>query len=81
MEIVFSEHAVIRMLERSITPDMVRAIIRSPMGKIRQSRDKWIFYKSFAVRRDNHVAAVVVERVGERFEVITVMIDFEVHNK
>ena len=80
MEIVFSEHAVARMLERKITLDMVKAIISSPTGKIKQSRDKWIFYKAFSSRRDNNIAAVVVERVGIRFEVITVMINFEVQS-
>ena len=80
MEIVFSEHAVTRILERKITLEMVKAIINSPTGKIRQSKGKWIFYKSFPVRRDNNIAAVVVERLGDRFEVITVMINFEVQS-
>ena len=80
MEIVLSEHAVTRMLERKITPEMVKAIVGSPTGKIQQSKDKWIFYKSFPARRDNNVAAVVVERVGVRFEVITIMINFEVQS-
>jgi len=78
VEIIFSEHAVARMLERKVTLKMIQEIIRFPTGKIKQSRDKWIFYKSFPTRRDNHIAAVVVEKLGDRFEVITIMINFEV---
>lgn len=44
---------------------------------IRQSRDKFIAYKKIRGRRDNMLAAVAVED-GRMWEVITVMVNFEV---
>ncbi|MBF0441548.1 MAG: DUF4258 domain-containing protein [Oligoflexales bacterium] len=78
MEIVFSEHAVSRMFELKITPGLIQEILSNPDGKIRQSKDKWIYYKQIRKRNDNSIAVVVVERDERRFEVITVMINFEV---
>ncbi len=80
MEIVYTEHAVERMRERNISPRHVRELMSKPKGKIKQSKDKWIFYKAFKNRRDNDLAAVIVEISGNRFEVITVMVNFEVRS-
>ncbi len=81
MEIVYTEHAVERMSERKIPPALVRDILLHPDGKIRQSLDKWIFYKRFPERTDNSIAAVAVHLQGEVWEVITVMIHFEVKHE
>ena len=78
MEVTYTDHAVRRMEERNISTVMVHELILHPEGKIKQSRDKWIFYRSFKFRNDNQIAAVVVERKGDHWEVITVMIHFEV---
>ncbi|OGQ90961.1 MAG: hypothetical protein A2289_00595 [Deltaproteobacteria bacterium RIFOXYA12_FULL_58_15] len=50
-----------------------------PDGRIPQSKDKAILYKKLPRRRDNLVAAVVVETgAGGIVEVITVLVHFEV---
>jgi len=78
MKILFSSHAVERMEQRKIKSSEVELILREPDGQIRQSNDKWIFFKRFKNRHDNHIAAVAVHREGNVFEVLTVMIHFEV---
>ena len=77
MEIKYSSHAVERMLQRRISPQEVEDILTEPDGVIRQSRDKFIAYKKIRGRRDNLLAAVAVED-GRVWEVITVMVNFEV---
>ena len=77
MEIKYSSHAVERMLQRRISPQEVEDILTKPDGVIRQSRDKFIAYKKIRGRRDNMLAAVAVED-GRMWEVITVMVNFEV---
>jgi hypothetical protein len=79
MKLKFHEHAVQRMQERKISVDEVGQIIEEPDGKIRQSQDKWILYKKLKKRKDNLLAAVIVDRGEEDWiEVITVLINFEV---
>ena len=79
MEIRFLPHAVERMQERKISPSEVELILSSPDGRIRQSRDKEIFYKKLPGRDDNLVAAVAVNKSYKNvIEVITVMVNFEV---
>jgi hypothetical protein len=75
---MYSEHAVTRMIERNISVSEVALILSSPDGKIKQSLDKWIFYKKLHSRHDNLVAAVAVEFKSNHWEIITVMINFEV---
>lgn len=77
MEIKYSSHAVERMLQRGISPQEVEDILTEPDGMIRQSRDKFIAYEKIRGRRDNLLAAVAVED-GRVWEVITVMVNFEV---
>ena len=77
MEIKYSSHAVERMLQRRISPQEVENILTEPDGVIRQSKDKFIAYKKIRGRRDNLLAAVAVEDAGV-WEVITVMVNFEV---
>jgi hypothetical protein len=79
MELRFQPHAVERMQERRISVAEIEAVISEPDGKIRQSRDKSIFYKNLKGRSDNLVAAVVIEFLpGGIIEVITVLVNFEV---
>lgn len=77
MEIEYSSHAVERMLQRRISPQEVENILTEPDGVIRQSKDKFIAYKKIRGRRDNLLAAVTAEDAGV-WEVITVMVNFEV---
>ena len=77
MEIKYSSHAVERMLQRRISPQEVQDILTDPDDVIRQSRDKFIAYEKIRGRRDNLLAAVAVED-GRVWEVITVMVNFEV---
>ena len=79
MEIRYTDHAVRRMQERKISPDEVELIIRKPDGVIEQSNDKSIFFKKIKRRNDNMIAAVTVLRAKTLYEVITVMINFEVN--
>ena len=79
MDIRFHPHAVQRMQERSISVDEVIQTITQPEGRIPQSKDKTIFYKTLKGRSDNLVAAVVVEKQpGDIWEVLTVLVNFEV---
>ncbi len=78
MEIKYRSHAVNRMLQRKISTDEVELILNEPDGVIEQSLDKFIFYKKLKGRKDNLMAAVTLIKSKETFEVLTVMIDFEV---
>lgn len=77
METKFSSHAVERMFQREISAQEVEDLLAKPDGVIRQSRDKMIAYKRIDGRTDNSVAVVAVEGKGA-WEVITVMVNFEV---
>lgn len=78
MDLVFSAHAVERMQQRRISPTDIEEIIFKCDGKIKQSRDKTIYYKRLKRRKDNDLAAVVIEKRNDILEVLTVMIHFEV---
>lgn len=78
MEIKYRSHAVSRMLQQNISTDEVELILNEPDGTIKQSRDKFIFYKKLKGRKDNLIAAVTLIKSKETLEVLTVMIDFEV---
>lgn len=78
MNLVFSAHAVERMQQRKISPTDIEEIIFKCDGKIKQSRDKTIYYKRLKRREDNDLAAVVIEKRNDILEVLTVMIHFEV---
>jgi hypothetical protein len=79
MNIKYSAHAVDRMLLRKITTSQVERILNDPDGVIHQSKDKIIFYKILKERKDNALAVVTVLRQVVTYEVITVMINFEVN--
>lgn len=75
----FHPHAVVRMQERHLSVQEILRVIQQPDGKITQSKDKAIYYKKLDRRRDNLIAAVVIEfQPGEVVEVITVLVNFEV---
>lgn len=79
MKLRFYPHAVLRMQERALSVEDVLRIIERPGGKISQSKDKTIYYKKLSGRRDNLIAAVVVELLpDEILEVLTVLINFKV---
>ena len=77
MEIRYSPHAVDRMIQRQISTAEVEDVLAKPDGLIKQSQDKLIVYKKVNARTDNSLAVVAVEQDGN-FEVITVMVNFEV---
>lgn len=47
-------------------------------GTVKQPQDKFIYYKKLKGRKDNLIAAVTLVKSKDTFEVLTVMIDFEV---
>ena len=78
MEIKYTPHAVERMMQRNISPKEVELLLNKPDGTIQQSMDKFIYFKQIKGRKDNALAAVTVKIESNRFEVITVMVNFEV---
>lgn len=76
MYIKYSSHAVTRMIQRKISPHDVELVINAPEGIIPQSKDKFIYYKKNLGRNDNLIAIVTTK--NEIYEIITVMIHFEV---
>jgi hypothetical protein len=77
-DVKYRAHAVDRMLERKISTTEVEMILLEPDGVIKQSLDKYIYYKKLKGRTDNMIAAVTITKMYKSFEVLTVMIDFEV---
>jgi len=77
MQIRYSPHAVDRMTERKISTSDVESILTKPDGVLRQSMDKLVLYKKLEARGDNAIAVVAVEQ-NNGFEVVTVMVNFEV---
>ena len=65
------------MIQRQISSADVEDVLAKPDGLIKQSQDKLIVYKKVDARTDNSLAVVAVEQRGN-FEVITVMVNFEV---
>ena len=78
VDVKYRAHAVDRMLERKISTTEVEMILLEPDGVIKQSLDKYIYYKKLKGRTDNMIAAVTITKMYKSFEVLTVMIDFEV---
>lgn len=76
MEVRYRSHAVERMIQRGISPHEVEDVLGNPDGVIRQSMDKVIAYKRIEGRNDNAVAVVAVDE-NQAWEVIAVMINFE----
>ena len=76
MNLRFHPHAVERMQERRLSVAAVELVIAAADGKIRQSRDKWIFHKKIG-RADDAIAVVVVGGLADEWiDVITVLVNF-----
>jgi hypothetical protein len=78
MEIIYTPHAVERMMQRVISPQEIELLLGDPDGIIAQSKDKFIYFKKIRGRKDNVLAAVTVQKRINLYEVITVMVNFEV---
>lgn len=77
MKIVYRAHAIERMIERKLRPEEVEMVVLFADGSIVQSHDKLIYYKKLRGRKDNLIAAVVVN-ANDQIDVITVLVHFEV---
>ena len=77
MIIRYSSHAVERMIQRRISTTEVEDLLVNPDGLIKQSEDKIVAYKKMEGRKDNSMAVVAIEQEGN-FEVVTVIVNFEV---
>lgn len=78
MEIKYTPHAVERMIQRKVSPQEVELLLGDLDGTIVQSMEKFIYYKKIKGRKDNALAAVAVKKKNDHYEVITVMVNFEV---
>lgn len=66
------------MLKRNISTIELELILTETDGTIKQSRDKFIYYKKIKRPNDNSITAVTLLKSKNEFEIITVMIDFEI---
>ena len=66
------------MLQRNRSTAEVELVISEPDRVIKQSQDKYIYYKKLKGRTDNLVVAVTLTKSRAFFEILTVMINFEV---
>ena len=71
-----SPHAVLRLEERKIEIKELESILVDPDEVIEQGQ-KYILAKKFENRKDNMLAAVVLEKKEDLWLVITVMVNFE----
>jgi hypothetical protein len=78
IDVIYRSHAVERMLQRKISTFEVEMVLLEPDGIIKQSLYKYIYFKKLKGRSDNMIAAVAITKKHKSFEVLTVMIDFEV---
>ena len=73
---VLTPHAVERVLARKISMQELELLISSPDEVIPQG-PKFLLVKKIPKRKDNNIAAVVIEKKGEDlWVVITVMVNF-----
>jgi hypothetical protein len=79
-EIRYRSHALDRMTERKISQKLVEVILKDADGEIQQSFDKKIYFKTVHGRKDNLIALVAIEKENY-FDMITVMINFEVNDE
>jgi len=71
-------HAAERLLERKITIYQLSLLLHDPEKIIHQG-PKFILIRHFPNRKDNKLAAVVLEKHGENlWLVITLLINFEI---
>jgi hypothetical protein len=70
-----SPHAAERLQEREISIEELSLILSDP-DQITEQGPKYIFSKNFEYRKDNMLAAVVLEKREGLWLVITIMINF-----
>jgi hypothetical protein len=74
---VLTPHAVDKVLDRKISMLELEQLILNPDEIIEQG-PKYIFVKKFLKRKDNNMAAVLIEKKGkDLWVIITVMINFQ----
>ena len=78
MEITYTPLAVERMMQRVISPQEVELLLGDPDGVITQSKDKFVYYQKIRGRKDNVLVAVAVQKRNNLYEVVTVMVNFEI---
>ncbi len=78
IDVKYRSPAVERMLQRNISTVVVESVIFEPDGVIKQSQDKFIYFKKLKGRTDNMIAVVAISKKQKSFEVLTVMIEFKV---
>lgn len=73
---VLTPHAAQRMIERKISVRELEEVFQAP-DLIQNQGPKYILARSFTNRKDNLIAAVLIEKVEKNlWLVITVMVDF-----
>lgn len=73
---VLTPHAAQRLVDRKISIDELQRLLTSPDEIIPQG-PKCLFVAHFPNRSDNKLAAVVLEKKGDLWLVITVLINFQ----
>ena len=74
---VLTPHAVDKVLDRKISMQELEQLILNPDEIIEQG-PKFILVKKFLKRKDNNMAAVLIEKKGkDLWVIITVMINFQ----
>lgn len=74
---VLTPHAVERVFDRKISMQELEQLLLNPDEIIEQG-PKYLFVKKFQSRKDNNIAAVIIEKKGEDlWVVITVMVNFQ----
>ena len=73
---VLTPHAAKRILERKISIDELETLLTSPDEIIPQG-PKYLLVSHFPKRSDNKLAAVVLEKKGDLWLVITILINFQ----
>ena len=74
---MLTPHAVDKVLDRKISMLELEQLMLNPDEVIAQG-PKFIFVKKFLKRKDNNMAAVLIEKKGkDLWVVITVMINFQ----
>ncbi len=71
-----SPHAAERMQERNISVAELEKVLTLPDEVIKQG-PKWIYVKMIKHRKDNLLAAVVLEKKEGLWLVITLMVNFQ----
>ena len=69
-------HAAQRLLERKISIDELQTLLTKPDEIIPQG-PKYLLVAHFPKRSDNKLAAVVLEKKGDLWLVITILINFQ----